>query len=165
MPHSSAAFAFFLLLCSYAASDCIPFADAPKHIGTSKCVTGKIVKVTRLQSGTTFLNFCDDYRTCPFQVVVFRRDLRHVGDVRQLQDHVIEVRGDVTEYDGHAEIILRDHRQLGGAFSNIPPLPKDFDVEKKGRFSAGKMSHPHASQTTPKSPQTAPIPTEDPETQ
>jgi len=62
------------------AAECIPFTAAPKHVGTSKCITGKVVKVTRLDSGTTFLNFCEDYRTCPFQVVVFRSDLRHVGD-------------------------------------------------------------------------------------
>jgi hypothetical protein len=155
-----------LLLGSVASADCIPFSDAAKHVGSRKCVTGKIAKVTRLASGTTFLNFCEDYRTCPFQVVVFRGDLRHVGDVRQLEGQMIEINGDIREYDRHAEIILRNASQLRGASGKIPPLPKDFDVEKKGRFSAGKFSHPKSRSKQPKpSRQPAPIQTEEPESQ
>jgi DNA/RNA endonuclease YhcR with UshA esterase domain len=157
---------FALLLCSFAPAECVPFTDAAKHIGSTKCVTGKVAKVTRLASGTTFLNFCEDYRTCPFQVVIFRGDLRHVGDVRQLEGQMVEINGDIKEYDRHAEIILRNASQLKGESAKIPPLPKDFDVEKKGRFSAGKFSHPKSSQKQRKpSRQPAPIQTEDPETQ
>lgn len=153
-----------LLLCSLASADCIPFSDAAKHVGSTKCVTGKVTKVTRLASGTTFLNFCEDYRTCPFQVVVFRGDLRHVGDVRQLEGQTVEISGAIKEYDRHAEIILRNASQLKGEAAKIPPLPKDFDVEKKGRFSAGKFSHPKSTQKQRKpGRQPAPIRTEDPE--
>jgi hypothetical protein len=148
------------------AAECIPFTDAAKHIGTSKCITGKVVKVTRLDSGTTFLNFCEDYRTCPFQVVIFRGDLRHVGDVRQLEGRTVEIEGDIQEYDRHPEIILRDSGQLRGAAAKIPPMPKGFDVENKGRFSAGKMKHPKSSTQRKKaSRQSAPIETDDAETQ
>jgi hypothetical protein len=148
------------------AAECIPFTAAPKHVGTSKCITGKVVKVTRLDSGTTFLNFCEDYRTCPFQVVVFRSDLRHVGDVRQLEGRSIEIDGDIKEYDRHAEIILKDSGQLRGAAARIPPMPKGFDVENKGRFSAGKMKYPKSSTPRKKaSRQSAPIETTDTETQ
>jgi hypothetical protein len=148
------------------AAECVPFPEAAKHIGTSQCVSGKVVKVTRLDSGTTFLNFCEDYRTCPFQVVIFRGDLRHVGDVRQLEGRNIEVEGDIKEYDRHAEIILKDSSQLRGAAAKIPPMPKGFDVENKGRFSAGKMKYPKASAKRKKpSQQSAPIETEDAETQ
>ncbi len=149
-----------------ASAGCIPFTDAAKYVGTSTCVTGKVVKVTRLDSGTTFLNFCEDYRTCPFQVVIFRGDLRHVGDVRQLQDRTIEVDGDIKQYDRQPEIILRDAAQLRGAAAKIPPLPKGFDVEKKGRFSAGTFKHPKSStQKKSSSPRGAPIPTGDLETE
>lgn len=148
------------------AAECIPFTEASKHVGTSQCVSGKVVKVTRLDSGTTFLNFCEDYRTCPFQVVIFRSDLRHVGDVRQLEGRTIEIEGDIKEYDRHTEIILKDSGQLRGAASRIPPMPKGFDVENKGRFSAGKMKYPKSStQRRKSSRQPAPIETGDAETQ
>ncbi len=147
-------------------AECIPFTEAAKHLGTSQCVSGKVVKVTRLDSGTTFLNFCEDYRTCPFQVLIFRSDLRHVGDVRQLEGRAIEVEGDIKEYDRHAEIILRDSSQLRGTAAKIPPMPKGFDVENKGRFSAGKMKYPKSSARSKKpSRQSAPIETTDTETQ
>jgi len=55
-------------------AECLPFSEAPKNIGASKCTTGKVLKVTCGVSGTYFLNFCPDYRGCPFQVVVFPAD-------------------------------------------------------------------------------------------
>jgi hypothetical protein len=34
----------------------------------------------------------------------------------------------VKQYDGMAEIILEEYRQLGGAGARIPPPPKNYDV-------------------------------------
>ena len=48
------------------------------------------------------------------------------------------------KYDGRAEIVLEEHRQLGGAGARIPPLAQNYDVEKKGRYSAGTFSRPKA---------------------
>lgn len=163
---SAASQAFLLitapLICSLLSSaNCIPFQTAGKYIAT-KCVTGKVLKVTSTARGTTFLNFCDDYRTCPFQVVVFRGDLKSVGDVRQLEGRVIEIHGAIQMYDGHSEIILRRLRQLKGDAAKIPPLPKEFDVEKKGRYSAGRFSYPKASHRKPPKRQGPPIEAEGP---
>jgi hypothetical protein len=80
----------------------------------------------------------------PFTVVVFPRDLKNGGDIRQWQGRMIEIHGQVKEYDGRAEIILEEYRQLSGSTARIPPLPKNYDVEKKGRYSAGTFSHPKA---------------------
>jgi hypothetical protein len=79
---------------------CLPFNEARAHIGKTRCIAGKIVKVTRSGSGATFLNYCADYRVCPFQVVIFGGDLRHVGDVRELEGRIIEVSGEIKEYNG-----------------------------------------------------------------
>ncbi len=92
----------------------------------------------------TYLDSCQDHRRCPFTVVVFPSDLRHVGDVRALKDKLIEVHGDVKQYDGHAEIILSRPQQLRGGASQIPPLPKGYDVEKRGHYSAGRFKHAKA---------------------
>jgi rRNA processing protein Gar1 len=147
------------------AGDCIPIDQARQHIGKDKCVIGRVVKVTRIASGTHFLNFCQDYRVCPFQVVVFRRDLKHVGDVRQLEGRTIEIHGDIKDYDGRPEIILKEARQLRGEAAHIPPLPKNYDVEKKGQFSAGRFKRPKTARQPAPKPQGRPIETEEPETE
>lgn len=134
--------AILFLLSRFSPADCIPFTDAAKHVGETQCITGKVVQVRHGSRGITYVNFCDDYRVCPFAAVVFARDLKHVGDVRQLQGRVIEVTGLVKMYDGRAEIILNRARQLSGDSAQIPPLPKGYDVEKKGQFSAGKFGYP-----------------------
>jgi len=54
----------------------------------------------------------------------------------------IEIRGELKEYDGRTEIILENASQLGGQAARISPLPKSFDVEQRGHFSAGKFRAP-----------------------
>jgi hypothetical protein len=141
-----------------AASDCIPIAEARKHIGEDQCVTGKVVRVKHAGRGVTLFDFCQDSMVCPFTVVVFPHDLKRIGNVSQLQNQVIEVRGPLKEYDGRAEIVLQQLRQLGGEGRLIPPLPKNYDVENKGHYSAGTFSLPKAAYKTSKKRQVAKIP-------
>ena len=155
--------AVLLLSVDTASADCLPLEDARKHIGEIKCVTGKVVRVKQGARGVHFLDFCDDFRLCPFTVVVFPGDLKNVGDIRQLQGRLIEVHGQVKEYDGRAEIILEEYRQLSGSMTRIPPLPKNYDVEKKGRYSAGTFSHPKVTKQPSKKRQTANLPIDIPE--
>ena len=42
-------------------------------------------------------------------------------------------------YDGRAEIILNRISQITGGASLIPPIPKNYDVENRGHFSAGRV--------------------------
>jgi hypothetical protein len=158
----AAASILFLVVVNLACGECLPFSQAPKNVGATKCITGQVLKVTRGASGTFFLNFCPDYRVCSFQVVVFPRDLRHVGDIRALEGKTIEINGTIKEFDGRPEIVLKNVRQLRGDAARIPPLPKKFDVENKGRYSAGKFSYPKSSRKKSPKRQTKPIETEDP---
>jgi DNA/RNA endonuclease YhcR with UshA esterase domain len=125
-------------LTSAAFAACIPYTEAPKRIGESVCVTGKVVKVVEAKSGAWFLDFCDDYKKCPFTVVVFARSLRDVGDVRKLAGTDIEIFGKVKLYNGRAEIILNDARQLHGESAKLPPMPKEYDASRHGSYSAGR---------------------------
>jgi hypothetical protein len=135
------------VVASSAAAACIPFTQAENRIGDQACVTGKVLKVAESKSGTFFLNFCEKYRDCPFTVVVFPSNLKDVGDVRQLEGKTIEIFGKITTWRGHAEIVLRDTRQLKGEAAKLPPVPKEYDAERKGKFS------PRApSSSTKKSP-------------
>ena len=137
-----------LLLATNCTAACLPITEAPKKLGSTVCITGKVLQVKRSDSGAAwFLNFCEDYKTCPFSAVVFTKDLRDVGDVRMLQGKAIEVNGKVLEYQGVPEIIIRDARQLKGESAKLPPIPKDFDVEKKGRYRAGQ-TRSKGTQTT-----------------
>jgi hypothetical protein len=123
----------------FAASDCLPIGDAKQHVGETKCVTGKVLRVKVGARGVHFVDFCQDQMACPFTVVVFAADLKDVGDVRRLAGQVIEIHGPVKLYNGRAEIILNRVSQLTAGSTLIPPLPKNYDVEKQGHYSAGRM--------------------------
>ena len=120
-------------------SDCIPIHEAGQHIGQTKCVTGKVVRVKVGLKGVHFLDFCEDQMACPFTVVVFASDLKDVGDVRRLAGRTIEIRGPIKLYEGQPEIILNRISQIRGGAAMIPPLPKNYDVENRGHYSAGRL--------------------------
>ncbi len=144
-----------------ALADCIPFTSAHSHIGETRCVTGKILGVQEGAKGVHYLDFCENYQTCTFTVVIFPGDLRHVGDIWQLKNKTVEIHGPVKEYDGRAEIILREARQLKGEAASIPPLSKTFDVERKGRYSAGRVSYPKSPRQASRKRQGRPVQTEE----
>ena len=126
---------------AFAASDCVSIRQASLHVGEVKCVTGKVLRVRIGTKGVRFVEFCEDQMACPFSIVVFPSDLKDVGDVRRLEGRTIEVHGAVKMYDGRAEIILKRISQLTGGAALIPPLPKNYDVESRGHYSAGRL-HP-----------------------
>ncbi|MGA9644082.1 MAG: hypothetical protein WBQ72_21980 [Terriglobales bacterium] len=142
--------------------NCLAIADAAKHLGKTHCITGTVVRVEDGGHGVTFLDFCADYRSCPFTAIVFPGDLRKVGDVHQLQGRVVTIQGRIEEYDDRAEIILRHPQQLGESAAILTALPKDYDVERQGHFSAGTFRATKTKKAKQKV-QGAPIPLEDPE--
>ena len=148
LPFSALVFA--LLFHAPAGAACIPFTEARQHIGETKCVRGKVAHVQEGKDGVHYLTFCEGSGSCPFAAVIFPADLRHLGDVRQLQGKSVEMHGDVQGYNGRAEIVVSESRQLKGEAANIPPLPKHYDVETRGTYSAGSFSHPKAARATTK---------------
>ena len=77
---------------------CISPAEAGRHVGETKCVAGKVLRVARASDGMHYLEFCGGSRACSFSAVIYPDDLRHVGDVRQLEGKFVEVHGDISEY-------------------------------------------------------------------
>jgi len=150
---SDSFFVVFSLLASLAGAECIPFNEAVKHVGETRCITGHVLRVKQGAHGIHYLDFCEDYRVCSFTVVIFPHDLKNIGDVRRLEGKLVEIHGPVKGYDGRAEIVLAESRQLKGAGVNLPPLPKNYDVENKGRYSAGTF---RASKARPKSKKAKP---------
>ena len=155
--------ALALAMCASAWGDCYPFEKAAEHVGEIVCIRGTVVKVSSSSSGTHYLNFCDNYLTCPFTVVVFPSRLDRIGDVRSLESRAIEIDGLVKLYNGRPEIVLSEVDQLhGDAAVRIPPLPKNYDVANHGRFSAGQFSRGRAKRSkTKRVPQDEHDPMED----
>jgi hypothetical protein len=140
--HNFALFPVLLSTALAAGSDCLPIREAGQHVGETRCVTGKVLRVKVGAKGVHYVDFCEDQMACPFTVVVFASDLKDVGDVRRLAGQVIEIHGPVKLYGGRAEIVLNRVSQLTGGSTLIPPLPKNYDVEKQGHYSAGRMRPP-----------------------
>ncbi len=96
------------------APPCVDMRNAGSLEGKSGCVAGLVLRVYSARSGNTFLDFCQDYRTCPFSSVIFASDKNKFGDLGSLQGKRVEIRGEVVNYQGRAEIILRDPQQVRG---------------------------------------------------
>jgi hypothetical protein len=124
---------------AHAATDCLPIQQASQHVGETKCVAGRVQRIEVGAKGVHFLDFCEDQMACPFTVVVFPSNLKDVGDVRRLEGRNIEIHGAVKLYEGRAEIILTRISQINGGAAMIPALPKNYDVEKQGHYSAGHL--------------------------
>jgi hypothetical protein len=157
-----------LALAQLSFSACIPIDQAASKIGGVTCVSGKVVKITQGLRGVQYIDFCDDHTTCSFSGVVFANDLRDVGDIRTLTGKTVEIHGKIREYDNHAEIVVSQSRQLRGDGVSLPPVPKEYDVEQRGHFSAGSGAHvkepkkPKKVRQPPLPPGGVPVPT-DPE--
>lgn len=139
-----------IFLPSNTLSSCIPFDQARNHFDEIQCVTGRVVRVQAGDRGVHYLDFCEDYRLCSFTVVVFQHNLQKIGDIRQLVGKMVEINGEIKDYDDRAEIILESSDQLNHGLMRLPPLPKSFDVEQRGHFSAGTSRPPHKRSTRKK---------------
>jgi hypothetical protein len=91
---------------------CIDFREAQSHTGQTGCITGRVLRTYTSRNGVTFLDFCLDYRNCPFSSVVFASDRSKFGDLTTLGSRQVEIRGPIVSYKGRAEIILHDPEQL-----------------------------------------------------
>jgi hypothetical protein len=91
---------------------CVDFHDASTQAGETGCVSGRVLKVFTSRGGNTFLDFCEDYRDCPFTSVIFSSDKHKFGDLQLLAGRQIEIRGPITVYQGRPEIIIRDPEQI-----------------------------------------------------
>jgi hypothetical protein len=90
----------------------IPFTKAKDHVGDWASVTGTVVRVYTSNTNTTFINFCEDYKTCPFSAVVFSSDAKKFGDLTHLVGKQVTLSGKISSYEGRAEIILSNPSQL-----------------------------------------------------
>ena len=91
---------------------CVDFHDATYHVGEEGCIKGRVLRVFTSRAGNTFLDFCPDYHTCPFTSVIFASDHAKFGDLDSLTNRSVEIRGRIRMYEGRAEIIVNDPKQI-----------------------------------------------------
>lgn len=94
---------------------CVDIRNAGPLVGKNGCVAGLVLRVYSARSGNTFLDFCQDYRTCQFTSVIFAPDKNKFGNLESLQGKRVEIRGAVVTYQEHAEIIIHDPQQVRSA--------------------------------------------------
>ena len=90
----------------------ISYTDAPDHIGAQASVTGTLVDAYTSSSGTVFLDFCKNYKSCPFSGVIFADDAKKFTTLNALAGKTITLTGMISSYNGEAEIQLSDPSQL-----------------------------------------------------
>jgi hypothetical protein len=90
----------------------VAFTDAGSLVGKAGCVTGLVLRVYTSRARNSFLDFCPDYRACPFTSVIFASDAGKFGDLNALTGRQVEIHGVVQAYEGRAEIIIRDPQQI-----------------------------------------------------
>jgi hypothetical protein len=91
---------------------CLQLNQAGSHAGEQACVSGRVLKVFTSRSGTTFLDFCADYRNCPFTSVIFGSNREKFGNLEALTGREIEIRGKIAPYHGQPEIVVSDPGQI-----------------------------------------------------
>jgi hypothetical protein len=147
-PRNKAAILFCLT--GLANATCLSPQQAANRIGATTCVSAKVTQISQGPDGVQYIDFCADHSTCAFSGVVFAKDLRDVGDIRTLPGKTVEVHGQIQEYEGRSEIIVHNARQLRGAGVSLPAVPKQYDVEQRGHFSAGSSRPPKKAKTPKK---------------
>jgi hypothetical protein len=91
---------------------CVDIKQAAAHANEQGCVSGRVLRAYTSRSGNTFLDFCEDYRACPFTSIVFASDRSKFGNLQSLQGRQVELRGKIQIYHDQPEIVLRDPSQI-----------------------------------------------------
>jgi hypothetical protein len=130
-------------------------AEAPKCVGARRKVRGTIVKVGRSRKGNVvFVNYCEDYKTCPFTAVIFQSAFAEFDRPESWEGAVLEIEGEIKDYKGRVEIVLEEKAQVkvvsapaaaparappGAAPTRAEPLPDGvLDYRLASRAVGGK---------------------------
>jgi hypothetical protein len=90
-------------------------SEASDHVGQNARIRGTLVNAHKSAGGTVFLDFCRQYRTCPFSAVIFADDAKQFGDLAKFVGREITLSGKISSYQSRAEIILRTPDQISAS--------------------------------------------------
>ena len=90
----------------------IDYTEAQAHVGEYASVRGTLVDAYTSKTGTVFLDFCKNYKTCPFSGVIFADDVKKFGDLSKYNGKTVTLTGKIVSYEGKAEIVLSSPSKL-----------------------------------------------------
>lgn len=90
----------------------IDYTQAPKHIGEYASVRGTLIEVYTSKSGTVFLDFCKNYKGCPFSGVIFADDVKKFDNLSHYVGATVTLTGKISSYQDKAEIVLSSPDQI-----------------------------------------------------
>jgi len=141
--------------------DCVSFAEASKHWALPSASAEPCCTWQRAPTASPSSPSPRTTRRVPSPWSSSRTTLTKWATFSSSKGEWLKSQGTIQDHDGRAEIVLRHTQQLGeSAFVVVPPIPADYDVERRGHYSAGKYSHPKAKKSHKK--QRAPISIENP---
>jgi hypothetical protein len=118
-------------------------AKLPSTSAKPKCIPAKVFDVKAEQKESTSSASAKSQQRVRSRWLFSPWDLKDVGDVRCLEGRVIEIHGPVKLYEPRGNKLEPGepaHRLLN--FDS--PMPQNYDVEKQGHYSAGRMRPPTA---------------------
>ncbi|MDP9162149.1 MAG: hypothetical protein M3O09_18230 [Acidobacteriota bacterium] len=151
---------------TYSQAECLSPDDAIEHVGETQCVSATIVTVERDDSGATALRLCEDSQHCGLTAVIAPGDLPRFKNLEKLIGSSVEIHGKLQAVGGRIQIALQERGQLRPqlASENKPlALPREYDADHKGSYSAGKFSHAKTAHKNVRKRQPATFPVDVPE--
>ncbi len=97
----------------------IPFGSASSCVGEHRRVSGRLYNVSRPKNGLLFINFCADWRSCPFTAVVKPAHVPKFADLDGFVGAEISVEGEISTYQGRPEMVLTSRQQV--VVREMPP--------------------------------------------
>ncbi len=88
------------------------YTGAAKHVGEYASVRGTLIATNTSKTGTIFLDFCKNYKSCPFTAVIFADDAKKFGNLSRYIGTSVTLIGKISLYQDKAEIILSDPNQI-----------------------------------------------------
>lgn len=90
----------------------IVFTDAPEHVGQQHWVEGEVDHVFVSDNDNYFINFCPDFRDCPFSAVIFSESAEHFDDIESWGGEQIYIYGEISTYENRPQIIIEQTEQV-----------------------------------------------------
>lgn len=95
-----------------ASGNTIHFSDAPKNIGENLWVWGTVDHVFVSVNNNHFINFCSDFRDCPFSSVIFSENAFKFDDVESWTGSMVYIYGNISTYEGRPQIVIERTEQV-----------------------------------------------------
>jgi hypothetical protein len=92
--------------------ECVPASKASDLIGQNGCVAGRVFRVTTSKNGNQHLSLCPPRSGCSFHAALSRHDRNKVGDLSYLRGKYVAFNGNVVDFRGHPQIVIKDREQI-----------------------------------------------------